>query len=91
MVPRLATLPPRDRMSVVEADQPLAIRSVQSERVIQSMGLLRRHRHASQDEPRMPMAALRVHHENLPVEVKKQIECRVVLLGHDLSYQTEAA
>jgi hypothetical protein len=29
------------------------------------------------------MAAL-VHHENLPVEVEKHIECRVAWLGHDI-------
>jgi hypothetical protein len=38
--------------------------------------LLRRHRHSCHDEPD-PVAALRIHHENLPVEVDKHIEGRI--------------
>jgi hypothetical protein len=30
------------------------------------------------------MATLRVHHENLPVEVEKHIEGRVTWLRHDI-------
>ena len=68
MVLRLAGPLPRDRMGIVEPDQPLAIRPVQRERVVDAMRLLLRHRHARHDEPD-PVTALEVHHENLPVEV----------------------
>ena len=45
MILRLATLLPANRMSVVDSNQPLAIPSMQSKRVIQSVRLLRRDRH----------------------------------------------
>jgi len=88
MVLRLAALLPCHRMGVVEADQPLAVRPVQCQRLVDAMRLLRRHRHPRHDEPD-PMAALRVHHENLPVEVEKYIEGRVARLTA-YCYQTEA-
>jgi hypothetical protein len=47
------------------------------------MRLLRRHRHPLHDEPD-PMAALRVHHENLPVEIEKDIEGQVAGLRHGI-------
>jgi hypothetical protein len=47
MVLRLATLPPTDRMSIIESDQPLAVGSVQRQRIIEAVRLLRRHRHPS--------------------------------------------
>ena len=83
MVLRLSALPPPDRMGVVEADQPLAVRSVQRERVVDAVRLLRRYRHLPDSEPD-PVTALRVHHENLPVEVEKHIEGRVARLRHDV-------
>jgi hypothetical protein len=54
---------------------------------IQAMRLLRRYRDPRRHEPD-PMAALWVHHENLPVEVEKHIEGRVACLRHaiQLSY-----
>jgi hypothetical protein len=87
MVVRLSALPPPDRMGVVEADQPLAVRSVQRELVVDAVRLLQRHRHPRHDEPD-PVTALRVHHENLPVEVQKHIKGRVARLRHGklLSY-----
>jgi hypothetical protein len=45
------------------------------------MRLLRRHRHPRHHEPD-PVAALRVHHENLPVEVEKHIKGQVTRLRH---------
>ena len=83
MVLRGAALLPRDRMGVVEADQPLAIRPVQGERVVDAVRLLRRCRHPRHHEPN-PVAAFRVHHENLPVEVEQQIEGRVTWLRDDI-------
>ena len=87
MVLRFAALLPPDRVGVVEADQPLAFRPVQRERVVDAMRLLRRHRHSRHHEPD-PVAAFRVHHENLPVKVEKHIEGRVPRLRHgiQLSY-----
>jgi hypothetical protein len=45
------------------------------------MWLLRRHRHPRHHEPD-PVAALRVHHEYLPVEVEKHIEGGIAWLSH---------
>jgi hypothetical protein len=68
-------------MGVVEAGQPLAVRSMQRERIVQPMRFRRRHRHARHDEPD-PVATLRIHHENLPVEIEKDIEGRVARFRH---------
>jgi len=81
MILGFATILSRYRMGVVEADQSLAIRPVQSERVVQSVWLLLRHGHRCHDEPN-PVATIRVHHENLPVEVQKHIKGRVARLRH---------
>ena len=83
MVLRLATLLPTDRMSIIESDQPFAVRSVQRQRIIEAVRLLRRHRHPRHDESH-PMAAFRVYNKDLPVEVEKHIEGRVARLRHDL-------
>jgi len=83
MVLRFAALPLRHWMGVVEPDQPLAVWPVQRQRVVDAVRLLRRHRHWRHDEPD-PMTALRVHHENLPVEVEKHIEGRVTRLRHGI-------
>jgi hypothetical protein len=56
---------------------------MQRERVVDAVRLLRRHRHPRHDEPD-PVATLRVHHENLPVEVEKHIEGRVTPLHHGI-------
>ena len=81
MVLRLAALLRRHRMGIVEADQPLAIRAVQRKRVVDAVGLFLRHRHARHDESD-PVTPLGVHHENLPVEVEKDIEGRVTRVYH---------
>jgi hypothetical protein len=81
MVLRLAASLQRNRMRVVKADQPLAVRSVQCERGVDAMWLLRLDRYSRHHEPD-PVVALRVHHENLPVEVEKHIEGRVTRLRH---------
>jgi hypothetical protein len=83
MVLRLAASPPRHPMGVIEADQSLAVRPVQRERVVDAVRLLRRHGHTRHHKPD-PVAALRVHHENLPVEVEKRIEGRVTRLCHGI-------
>ena len=83
MVLRIAALLPCDRMGIIEPDQPFAVRPMQCERVVDAMRLLRRHRRPRHHEPD-PMAALPVHHENLPVEVEKHIEARVTRLRHGI-------
>ena len=83
MVLRITAFLPADRMRVVEPDQPLALRPVQRERVVDAVRLLRRRRHSRHHEPD-PVAALRVHHEDLPVEVEKHIEGRVTRLRHSI-------
>lgn len=76
MMLRLAAFLLADRMGVIEADQPLAIRSMELRRIVEAVRLLRRYRHSRHDEPH-PMAALRVHHEHLAVELEEHIEGRV--------------
>ncbi len=74
-------------MGVVEADQPLAIRPVQRQRVVDAVRFLRRHRRPRDDEPD-PMATLGVNDKHLSVKVQKHIEGRVARLRHGtlLSY-----
>ena len=81
MVLRFAALLPCDRMGIIEPDQPLTLGPVQRQRVVDAVRLFRRHRHTRHDEPD-PAAALRVHHENLPVEVEKHIEGRIASFRH---------
>ncbi len=87
MVPRLATLPVADRMSVIEADQALAVWPVQRERIVEAVRLFRRRRHPTDNESD-PMAALWINDEDLPVEVEKHIEGRIARPCHTpwLSY-----
>ena len=66
MVVRLSALPPPDRMGVVEADQPLAVRSVQRERVVDAVRLLRRRKDPCYDRSN-PMASFGVNEQNLPL------------------------
>ena len=70
-------------MGIVEAHQPLAIRPIQRERVVDAMRLRRRHRHPRYDEPDL-VTALWVYHENLPVEVEEHIEGPVARLRHGI-------
>ena len=81
MVLRLAALPSARRMRVVESDQPLTIRSVERQRVVEAMRLLRRRGHTHHHEPH-PMPAIRVHDEHLAVEVKKGVKSRVTGVRH---------
>jgi hypothetical protein len=60
-------------MGVVKPDQPLAIRPVQRERVVQAAWLLRRLWYRRHHEAN-PMATLRVHDQHLAVEVEKHIK-----------------
>jgi len=83
MVLRFAALLPVDGMSVVETGPPLALWPVQRERVVDAVRLFRRHRHARHREPD-PVAALPVHHENLPVEVEQHIKGRIAWRRHDI-------
>ena len=83
MVLRRAVPLPADRMGIVEPYQPLATRPVQRERVVQPVRLFRRRRHPRHDEPDA-VVALRVHHENLPVEVEKHVEGRVARFRQDI-------
>jgi hypothetical protein len=81
MVLRFAAPAPADRMCIVEADQPLAIRTMQCERIVDTMRLLRGHRHPRHDKAD-PMPARWIDHENLPVEIEQRIEARVARLSH---------
>src|SRR5438874_6863182 len=52
-----------DRMGIVETNQPLAIRPMQCERVVDAVRLLRRPRHPCHDKA-YPMATGWIEHEN---------------------------
>src|SRR6267142_5238829 len=56
---------------------------MQRQRIVDAMGLLWRCRHPRDDEPN-PMAALRVNHEDPPIEVEKHIERRIARRRHIL-------
>ncbi len=81
MVLRLTPLLSADRMRIVEADQPLAVRPMKRDGIVDAVRLLWRDRHARHDKPD-PMTTLRVHHENLPIEVEKHIEGRIARRTH---------
>ena len=74
-------------MGIVESDQPLAVRPVQRQRIVDAVRLLRRDWHPRHRKPD-PVTTLRVRYENLPVKVEKHIEGRVTRLRHSvwLSY-----
>jgi len=73
MILRLAELLPGNRVSVIETYQPLPIRAVKGQRIIQPMRLGRRHGHPGHHKSD-PMTALGIHDEHLPVKVEKHIE-----------------
>ena len=83
MILRISSLLPFHRMGIVEPNLAFAVRPVQRERVVDAVRLLRRDLHPRHHEPD-PMAALRVHHENLPVEVEQHIEGRIAWLSHGI-------
>ena len=87
MVLRLSAHPLADRMSVIETNQPLAMRPMQRQRVVDAVRLRRRHGHLCDDEPD-PVAALGVDDEYLSVKIKKRMEGRIWWLRHpsELSY-----
>jgi hypothetical protein len=74
--------PPFDRMSVVEADQALAMRSMQRQRIIEAVRLGLANRDALDDEPD-PMPSLWIDDKNLPVQVKQGVKGWIAL--HRLS------
>jgi hypothetical protein len=63
-------------MGIVEADQPLAVRSMQYQRIVEAVRLLPGCWHTRHAEPD-PVAALRIHDEHLPVEVEQHIEAGI--------------
>ena len=71
------------RVSIVEPNQPLAVRPVQSERIVEAMRFLRRDRYTRHHEPH-PMTALRVHNEHLAVEFEERIKGLVADRRHDI-------
>ena len=81
MVLCLPALLARYRMGVVEANKPLAIRSVQRQRIVQPVRLLRRYRHLSHNE-RDPVAAFWIDDQHLSVEIEKHIKGGVARFRH---------
>lgn len=68
-------------MRVIEANQPLTIRTMQCQGVIEPVRLLRRDWHPPDDEPD-PMTTLWVDHENLPVQIEQRIESGIMRRRH---------
>ena len=83
MIPRAIELLPGDRVGIVKPDQAFTVRSVQRQRVIQSMWLFSRHRHARDHEPD-PVTTLRIDHKHLAIELKKCVQARIVGRGHGI-------
>ena len=81
MVPRFAQPLRRNCVSVVESHQPLSVRAVQRKRIAETMWPLRRWWNPHDDKAN-PVAPLRIDHENLPVEIEKQIEGRILAFAH---------
>jgi hypothetical protein len=69
----LPALLPLHRMGIVEADQPLAIRPMQRQRIVQPVRLLRRRRHLRHHKAD-PVAAFRIDDEHLPIEIEQYIQ-----------------
>ena len=87
MVLGFASSLPRDGVRVVESDQPLSVGAMQRKRVAQAMRSFRRCRDPQHNKTN-PVATLRIHHENLPIEIEKQIEGWILRFAHqdELSY-----
>jgi len=67
-----------NRVGIVETDRTLAIRSVQSQRIIEAVRLGRADRNTLRDKPD-PVPALRINNENLPVQIKQGVEGWIAL------------
>lgn len=76
MVLGSAELLPGYTVSVIKAYQSLSVRSVQRQRIIESVRLLQRRRHARHHEPD-PVTPFRIDHECLSVEIQKRVQARV--------------
>jgi hypothetical protein len=76
MVLRTAPSLPSDGMGIVEADEPLAVRAVQGQRIVETVRLLRRDGDPPDDEAN-PMTAGRVDDQHLAVEVEQDIKGRI--------------
>jgi hypothetical protein len=70
-------------MGIIESHEPLAVRPMQREPVVNAVRLFRRGRYPRHREAD-PMPTRWVNHENLPVEVKEHIEGRVTRLRHSM-------
>ena len=76
MVLRIASSLPRDGMCVIEANQPLAVRSMQGKRIVKTVRLRGRYRYLRYHKSD-PITASWIHHEHLPVEIQESVERRV--------------
>ena len=79
MVLWLASMLSSHRMSVIESNKALSAPTVQRQRVIQSVRLLRRRRNPRDNKPN-PVPALRVYNQNQAIQVEQRVESRVGLL-----------
>ena len=81
MVLRLASLLAPYPVSVVITDQPLAIGTVQGQRVVEAVRFVRRHRHSRYREPD-PIVARWIDDEHLAIELEQGVKARVSWLAH---------
>ena len=65
-----------DRMSVVEADKPRPVRSVQCQRIVEPVRFLQDRRHPVDTEAH-PVPSGHVNHENLTVQIQQRIQARI--------------
>lgn len=72
-----------DRVRIIEPNETLAIGPVQGQRIVDAIRLLRRGRHPCDDEAD-PIAAFRIDHEHLTIQVQEEIETRIARFSHGI-------
>lgn len=81
MVLRVPSNLPFHWMGVVESNEPFANRTVQRQRIVDAVRLLGRHRYPRHHEFD-PVVSRRIDNEDLPIEIQKHIEGRIMRLIH---------
>jgi hypothetical protein len=73
VVPRSTARLLRDGMGIVEAHEPLAVGTMERERIVETMGFPWRWRHA-RDHETNPTPAGGVDDEDLPIEIDEKVQ-----------------
>src|SRR3546814_3539479 len=81
-----------DLVGAVEADQPSAVRAMERQGIVEAVRLARRRRNPCHDEPN-PVAARRIHDQNLTVQVEQRVQAGIPLRhglkGYQFSIRSE--